>query len=94
MKKFIHNDQPADVLKISPATDDWPFFYLHGHAIPPEYRLALEAMAFITLICVVFVSQGKLRAVNGHFFFLGAAFLLIETISVTRFALLLARRGW
>ncbi len=88
VKKFIHNPQTAEVIKTSLATDDWPFFYLRGHAIPPEYRLALEAMALITLVCVMFVSQGKLRTVNGHFFFLGAAFLLIETISVTRFALL------
>jgi hypothetical protein len=86
--KFIPRDQPADVPKADLATDDWPFFYLAGHEIPPEYRLALEAMALITLVCVVFASQGKLRTVNGHFFFLGAAFLLIETISVTRFALL------
>jgi len=86
--KFIHRDQSADVLPSDLATDDWPFFYLAGHEIPPEYRLALEAMALITLVCVVFASQGKLRTVNAHFFFLGAAFLLIETISVTRFALL------
>ena len=29
-----------------------------------------------------------MQTVNGHFFFLGAAFLLIETVSVTRFAML------
>jgi hypothetical protein len=88
VKKFIKRSQPADVPPIDLSTDDWPFFYLAGHEVPPEYRLALEAMALITLVCVVSASEGRLRTLNGHFFFLGAAFLLIETVSVTRFALL------
>jgi SAM-dependent methyltransferase len=86
--KFINRDQPADVLKINLATDDWPFFYLRGRFVPPEYRVALEAMLLISLICLLSVSEGGLRTVDGHFFFLGAAFLLIETVSVTRFAML------
>ncbi len=88
VKKYIHNAQTTDIPMVNPATDDWPFFYLAGRKVPPEYRLALEAMALITLVCVVFASQGKMQTVNGHFFFLGAAFLLIETVSVTRFAML------
>jgi len=88
VKPYINRTQTADVPMTELATDDWPFFYLAGRGVPQEYRLVLEAVALITLVCVVTVSQGKLRAVNGHFFCLGAAFLLIETISVTRFAML------
>jgi len=88
VEKFIKKRSHLAVPQIALATDDWPFFYLAGHTIPPDYRLVLEAMALLTLVCVVIASQGKIRTVNGHFFFLGAAFLLIETISVTRFSLL------
>jgi len=88
VNKFIASQETADVPAVDPATDDWPFFYLDGHILPPEYRLALEIMALIALVCLLVASQGKMQTVNGHFFFLGAAFLLIETVSVTRLAML------
>ena len=73
------------------ASDDWPFFYMAGPQMPSEYRMALEAMALLALLCLLACSGGQWRNFNRysfHFFFLGAAFLLIETVSVTRFALL------
>lgn len=86
-KKFLP-PQTADVSPVNVATDDWPFFYMAGRKLPMEYRVALEAMALVALVCLLSVSPSKMRTVNGHFFFLGAAFLLIEAVSVTRFALL------
>jgi hypothetical protein len=88
MRKFVKADQTINVPPVDLATDDWPFFYLAGRKMPLEYRLALETMALVALVCVLWASQGKMQTVSGHFFFLGAAFLLIETVSVTRFALL------
>jgi SAM-dependent methyltransferase len=88
VKKFIQRHTSVEAPAIDLATDDWPFFYLGGRKLPPEYRVALEAMALVTLVCLLSVSPGKMRSVNGHFFFLGAAFLLIEAVSVTRFAML------
>jgi len=70
------------------ATDDWPFFYLEGRQLPAEYRLALLTMLLVTLVSIFGCAGGRLHSVNLHFFFLGSAFLLIETLSVTRFALL------
>lgn len=88
LKKYSQAHQTIDFAPVGLSTDDWPFFYLRGRKLPAEYRVALEAMALLTLVCLVLASQGKMRIFNGHFFFLGAAFLLIETVSVTRFALL------
>ena len=88
VKKIRNPNQHIAIAPVDLATDDWPFFYLAGHKMPTEYRLALEAMALLTLVCVVLASRGKLQMVNCHFFFLGAAFLLIETISVNRFSML------
>jgi hypothetical protein len=80
-----------NVPKTAPATDDWPFFYMAGHRMPPEYRMALVMMLVIAVVLVLVFVRSKPVTVTGqfwHFFFLGAAFLLIETLSVTRFALL------
>jgi spermidine synthase len=80
-----------NVPRATPATDDWPFFYMAGRHMPPEYRTALALMLVIAVVLVLAFAKSKPVPVTGqfwHFFFLGAAFLLIETLSVTRFALL------
>lgn len=85
---------PPETVKVpvvTAATDDWPFFYMAGRHMPPEYRTSLEMMALIAVVLVLLFTKGTSMPITGefwHFFFLGAAFLLIETLSVTRFALL------
>ncbi len=88
VSKYFRTPRLIDTGSVSEATDDWPFFYLRGRTLPPEYKVALVAIGVLSLLCVVACSGGKMRAVDLHFFFLGSAFLLIETLSVTRFALL------
>lgn len=86
--KYVGTPRALDPRPEAFATDDWPFFYLGGHALPREYLTALVVMALISLLGVAGCAGEKLRSVDTHFFFLGSAFLLIETCSVTRFALL------
>jgi hypothetical protein len=71
------------------ATDDWPFPYLKSHAIPRFYLL--------TLLLILLGSAALARHFGGRFggmrpyldlFFMGAAFLLLETKNVVQFALL------
>jgi hypothetical protein len=45
-------------------------------------------MFLVSLLGVVGFSKGRVRTLDLHFFFLGSAFLLIETLSITRFAML------
>ncbi len=70
-------------------TDDHPFAYLVGHGIPNFY--------LATLLAIVLGSLAAIRLAAGPFgqmrpyvdlFFMGAAFLLLETSNVVRFALL------
>jgi hypothetical protein len=74
---------------ISPATDDHPFVYLKERAIPSQY---LWAMALVLAASLIFVrgAGGRLQAMSGYMdlFFMGAAFLLLETKSIVQFALL------
>ncbi|MBI3647541.1 MAG: spermidine synthase [Actinobacteria bacterium] len=73
-----------------PATDDHPFPYLPGRSIPGYY---LVALALVLLSSVVLVRRGAGRPMRdmrpyADLFFMGAAFLLLETKSVVQFALL------
>jgi hypothetical protein len=74
---------------IAPASDDRPFLYFQGGAIPGLYVWTLSGILLISLIAV--------RALGGPFremrpyadlFFMGAAFLLLETKNIATFALL------
>ena len=79
--------RPSGVLP--PATDDHPFVYLAGHTIPSFYLLTLGLILLASLVLVRTVS-GPYRKMTGFtdLFFMGAAFMLLETKSVVQFALL------
>ena len=78
------------------ATDEWPFLYMRIPSIPPIFIKALSMIALLILVLVGVVSFGRARLdaglgrffFRGHFFFLGAAFMLLETMSIVRFSLL------
>ncbi len=74
---------------VPPATDNAPFLYFKGGEFPPLYLVTLFGILLTSLIAV--------RALGGPFgqmrpyadlFFMGAAFLLLETKNVATFALL------
>ena len=75
--------------RVAPATDDRPFPYFKGGSIPSLYLLALSGILLVSLVAVRLVA-GPFRAMRSYtdLFFMGAAFLLLETKSVTTFALL------
>jgi SAM-dependent methyltransferase len=72
-----------------PATDDHPFPYLRDRTVPGFYA--------VTILLILLVSAGAIRVAGGplrpmsgflDLFFMGAAFLLLETKNVVQFALL------
>ena len=74
---------------VPPATDDAPFLYFKGESFPLLYATTLFGILLTSLVAV--------RALGGPFremrpytdlFFMGAAFLLLETKNVATFALL------
>jgi hypothetical protein len=95
---FIKKDSVQTVIKkLSPLpvaydndlavpTDDWPFLYIKEKKVPSVYWKMLIIILIISLAMVKpAFSQAKLDL---HFFFLGSAFLLIETKSLTELSLL------
>jgi Spermine/spermidine synthase domain len=79
--------RPSSV--VPPATDDHPFVYLDGNAIPGYYLLTL-AMILLASILSVRAASGPLRRMTGYvdLFFMGVAFMLLETKNIVQFALL------
>ena len=73
----------------APVTDDHPFAYLVGHGIPGFYLVTLLAILLGSLAAVR-LSAGPFGQMRPYvdLFFMGAAFLLLETSNVVRFALL------
>ncbi|MEV5410356.1 spermidine synthase [Thermopolyspora sp. NPDC052614] len=72
-----------------PAEDDRPFLYLYGRGIPAIYLITLGLILLVSLVAVRAVA-GPYRRMRPYadLFLLGVAFLLLETKSVTGFALL------
>ncbi|MDQ1709546.1 MAG: hypothetical protein QOG49_931, partial [Frankiaceae bacterium] len=73
----------------SPATDDRPFVYFFGKTLPGIYLGALAAILLLSLILVRALA-GPFKGMRSYadLFFMGAAFLLLETKNVSSFALL------
>ncbi len=71
-----------------PATDDWPHLYNRNRIVPKEYLIVLAGIAILAIALVRVNLRGAYRT-DPHFLFLGAGFLLLETKSVTEFALLI-----
>ncbi len=83
----IYNLEKIDLLE-----DDWPFVYLKGKNIPKDYLIAMLMMVLISLFSVYALSGDK-KELNGHFFSLGAAFLLLETRGIS-VLMILAGSTW
>jgi SAM-dependent methyltransferase len=74
---------------VAPASDDAPFLYFRGDTFPTLYWITLSAILLASLIAVRALGGplGKMRP-YADLFFMGAAFLLLETKNVATFALL------
>ncbi len=72
-------------------TDDWPFLYIENHSIPLGILILMGSVAAcsVALVALIFrrIGKGRSLRLNWHFFFLGAAFLLVETHNVSKLAL-------
>lgn len=74
---------------VTTVSDDAPFLYFRGGNFPPLYGFTLAAI-LITSLLAVRVLGGPLGQMRPYadLFFMGAAFLLLETKNIATFALL------
>lgn len=77
---------PAEFVQ---ATDNWPFLYMREPALPDFYSLTLLLILVFSGLYIWRVApQGALNLGHGPFFFMGAAFALLETRSIIQLLLL------
>ena len=87
------NPQATPSLKIEStpqaATDDWPFVYLQKPSLPWFYMVMLMIIAIIIYSSLSMLNGRTLyKSIEPTYFFLGVAFMLLETVSLVRFSLL------
>lgn len=68
-------------------TDDWPYLYLRDRAIPVPYLVCMAALLLISIVAIRTTSD--LAVIRWPFFYLGAAFLLVESKAITELAIFL-----
>jgi len=78
--------EPAEVEALLPE-DDWPYLYLKKRTIPDHYRAFLLVIIALGFLPLLFLPRGE-RRVRLPYFFLGAAFFLLETSNVVALSLL------
>ncbi|MCC6157667.1 MAG: hypothetical protein IT350_06405 [Deltaproteobacteria bacterium] len=77
-------DLPKDV---TPTTDDWPYMWLRTRGIPTLHAIVTVVLAALSVIGVR-AAMGGVARIDGSFFFLGAAFLLMEVHLISKMMLL------
>jgi len=74
---------------LSPSTDNWPFLYLQKPSLPPQYTAII---GMILLLSIFYVRRSTSRRglirEGRPYFFMGAAFMLLEAKSIVQFFLL------
>lgn len=89
---------PIEHPVVEVATDDWPYLYLEARSIPTLYFLLAGMLA-----CLFFGGLWRLNALpllgqwrqsHWHFFFLGAAFMLLEVQNISKASVVLGSTWW
>jgi SAM-dependent methyltransferase len=74
---------------LPPATDDWPFLYLRDRAVPLlPYGGVLAILLLLSTLLVRRASRGTELRLEPPMVLLGAAFMLLETKSISQLSLL------
>jgi len=68
-------------------TDRWPFLYIKEKGVPADYLETLGILLVLSLALLVVLAPGQ-RPTGASMFFLGAGFLLLETLAITKLSLL------
>lgn len=75
------------------ATDDWPYIYLASPSIPYLYYVLAALMGLILVYCNNRYGLGQVISdwdrSSWHFFFMGAAFLLLEVQNISKASVVL-----
>jgi spermidine synthase len=97
LASYIQHEQdihPIQITHTTPViTDDWPYLYLEATRIPLLYYLLIGLMAIIYVRGLkkwgAEINASPMNRGFWHFFFLGAAFLLLEVQNISKASVVL-----
>ncbi len=69
-------------------SDDWPYLYLQGRHVPEHYVRVIVLLLAIAIPTVLLVTRLQPGSIDFCYLFLGSAFMLLETKSITTLSLL------
>jgi hypothetical protein len=61
------------------ATDDWPYLYLQQRVVPGDYVTVIATLLVLSAAGMIALRGRQFGPKDGHFFFLGLGFLLLQT---------------
>jgi len=73
---------------VETVSDNWPFLYLKDRRIPKHNLIGMLIMAFFSGLFYFLFRPQEAKGLNTHFCCLGAGFMLIETMNLTRLSIL------
>jgi len=87
LAQFVAAHTPSELEDAELITDDWPYLYQQFRGIPMV--IWLLSIALVVLCWIAFTRfKGSSEGIQWHFFFLGAAFTLLEVQIISKIALL------
>jgi spermidine synthase len=87
LSAYVKSHSGVEMESAHLTTDDWPYFYQHEPGLP--LIVVIMSVLLVALTRLLIRKTGTAgQAINWHFFFLGAGFLLIEAQIVSRMAML------
>lgn len=93
-----HDFAIAPAADVPIITDDWPYLYLHHPQVPLPYFGLAAALALLFICGVRHLKATALMEdrdpAHWHFFFLGAAFMLLEVQNISKAAVVLGSTWW
>lgn len=87
LRAFVQAHSDMQLADATALTDDWPYLYQQSRGIPVIIWVLSIGLTFITWLAFRSL-KGSREGVRWHFFFLGAAFMLLEVQIISKTALL------
>ena len=79
-------DALAEAAPVALPNDDWPYLYMRNRSVPTIYLTVIAVAIALSLGLLLFLVP-ETKKMQGHFLFLGAAFMLVEVKAITELAL-------
>jgi SAM-dependent methyltransferase len=88
LKQFIETRPNLAMTPAQPSTDDWPYLYQQYRGVPTVVWVLSLALILICWATFRRLKGSAKSNIQWHFFFLGAAFMLLEVQIISKAALL------